>query len=87
MGSIVPLIDSYNPELLLSFMIGLVILPLVPFVLMEIYLYKNEIRKITKYCVPPKPDTNSVNNEVPLTDFVDSVTGDRRRVNVTVSEM
>ena len=85
--SMVPLIDSYDPDLLLSFMFVLVILPLIPFLIMEIYLYKKTIKKITKYCVPPKPDTTNSNNEVPMRDFVDSVIDDSKRVNATICEM
>ena len=85
--SMVPLIDSYDPDLLLSFVFVLVILPLIPFLIMEIYLYKKTIKKITKYCVPPKPDTTNDNNEVPMRDFVDSVIDDSRRVNATICEM
>jgi len=82
--SMVPLIDSYDPDLLLSV---LVILPLIPFLLMEIYLYKKAIKKITEYCSPPKPDATNDNNEVPMRDFVDSVIDDSSRVNATVCEM
>ncbi|XP_065894245.1 uncharacterized protein [Dysidea avara] len=85
--SMVPLIDSYDPDLLLSFMFVLVILPLIPFLIMEIYLYKKTIKKITKYCVPPKPDTTNDHNEVPLRDFVDSVIDDSKRVNATICEI
>ena len=85
--SMVPLIDSYDPDLLLSFMFVLVILPLIPFLIMEIYLYRRTVKKITKYCVPPKPDTTNDNNEVPMRDFVDSVIDDSRRVNATICEM
>jgi len=85
--SMVPLIDNYDPELLLSFMLVLVILPLIPFLIMEMYLYKNEIRKITNYCITPKLDTTNVNSEVAMRDCVDSVIDDSRRVNASVSEM
>ena len=85
--SMVPLIDSYDPDLLLSFMFVLVILPLIPFLIMEIYLYKRTIKKITKYCVPTKPDTTNDNNEVPMRDFVESVIDDNRRMNATICEM
>jgi len=77
--SMVPLIDNYDPDLLRSFVYALVILPLIPFLLMEIYLYKKTIKKITKHCLPPNPDTN---NEVPMRDFVESVIDDSSRVNV-----
>jgi len=85
--SMVPLIDSYDPDLLLSFMFVLVILPLLPFLLMEIYLYKKAIRKITNYCSLPKPDTTNENNEVPIGEFVESVIDDSNRVNATICEM
>jgi len=82
--SMVPLIDSYDPDLLLSFMVVLVIQP---FVLMEIYLYKNTIKKITKFCLPPQPDTNYNNSEVPMRDFVDSIIDNSSRINATICEM
>ena len=85
--SMVPLIDSYDPDLLLSFMFVLVILPLIPFLIMEIFLYKKTIKKFTKYCVPPKPDTTNDNNEVPMRDFVDSVIDYSKRVNAAICEM
>ncbi|XP_065890185.1 uncharacterized protein [Dysidea avara] len=86
--SMVPLIDSYDPDLLLSFMFVLVILPLIPFLIMEIYLYKKTIKKITKYCVPPKPDIADDNDEIPMREeFVDSVIDDSRRVNATICEI
>jgi len=85
--SMVPLIDNYDPDLLLSFVFMLVILPLILFLLMEIYLYKKAIKKITKHCLPPKPDTTNDNNEVPMRDFVDSVIDDSSRVNATICEM
>ncbi|XP_065890261.1 uncharacterized protein [Dysidea avara] len=86
--SMVPLIDSYDPDLLLSFIFVVVILPLIPFLIIEIYLYKRTIKKITKYCVPPKPDTTNDNNEIPMREeFVDSVIDDSRRVNATICEI
>ena len=85
--STVPLIDSYDPDLLLSFMVVLVILPLIPFLLLEICLHKKIIKKITKCCSPTKLDTNSDNNEVPMRDFFDSVIDESSRVNGTILEM
>ena len=69
--SMVPLIDNYNRDLLLSFVTILVMLPLVAFLMMEIYLYKSKIKKITTFYVPPKPDVTNDSNEVPTRDFVD----------------
>ena len=85
--SMVPLIDSYDHDLLVVFMSVLVVLPLMAFLIIEVYLYKSKIKKITTYCVPPKSDTTNDNNEVPMRDFVDSVIDDSRRVNATVCEM
>jgi len=86
--SMVPLIDSYNSDLLLAFMFILAMLPLFPFLAMELYIYKNKIRKITTYCVPPKPDAiNNDNNEVPMRDFVDSAVDDSRRLDASMHEM
>ena len=85
--SVVPLIDSFNYDLLLKFMFSLVMLPLIVLLIMEIYLHKNKIKKIVTYCVPPKADTTNNNNDVPIRDSVDSVIDDSRRVNATVCEM
>ncbi|XP_065895657.1 uncharacterized protein [Dysidea avara] len=85
--SMVPLIDSYDHDLLLSFILALVILPLLPFLIMEIYLYKQTIIKITKYCLPPRPDTINDNNEVPMRDFTGHDSDDIRRVNTTTCEI
>ena len=85
--SMVPLIDTYNKDLLVAFMFILVMLPLIAFLIMEIYLSKNRIKKITTYCVPPKLDTTTDNNEIPMRDFVDSVIDDSRRVNATICTM
>ena len=79
--------DSYDPDLLLAFMFLLVALPLIPFVIIEVYLYRNTIKKITNYCEPPKPDTTNDNNEVPMRDFVDSVIDDNSRKNAYICEM
>ena len=85
--SIVPLIDSYDPNLLLSFVSALVTLPLIPFLLMEIYLYKKTVKKIIKYFSSPKPDTTNDNNEVQMRDFVESVIDDSSRENAIICEM
>jgi len=85
--SMVPLIDSYDRDFLLTFMVVLVVVPLTTFLTMEIFLYKKAIMKITTYCVPPKPNTTHDNNEVPMRDIVDSVIDDSRRVNATICEM
>ena len=79
--SMIPLIDSYDHGLLLAFILILMTLPLMGFLIMEIYLYKNSIKKITTYCVPPKHDTTTGNKEVPMRDFFESVIDDSRRVN------
>ena len=85
--SMVPLIDSYDRDLLVVFMLVLVVLPMISFLIMEVYLYKSKIKKITTYFVPAKPDTTHVNNEVPMGNFVDSVIDDTRRVNATICAM
>ena len=81
--SIVPVIDSYDPDLLVSFMIVLVVLPLIPFVLMEIYLSKNKVKKFTN-CFVAHPDSACASNEVPMRDYFESVIDDSSRVNATV---
>ena len=85
--SMIPLVDSSDPDLFLTFIIIVVILPLIAFLIMEMYLYKSTIKKITEYCRPPKPDTTNDNNEIPMRDFVDSVIDDNSRRNATICEM
>ena len=85
--SLVPLIDSCDRDLLVVFMLVLVVLPIIAFLIMEVYLYKSKIKKFTNYFVPAKPDTTHVNNEVPIRDFVDSVIDDTTRVNATICAM
>ena len=85
--SMIPLVDSSDPDLFLTFIIIVVILPLIAFLIMEMYLYKSIIKKITEYCRPPKPDTTNDNNEIPMRDFVDSVIDDNSRRNATMCEM
>ena len=87
MVSMVPLIDTYNKDVLVAFMFILIMLPLIAFLIMEIYLSKKRIKKITTCCVLPKPDTTIDRNEVPMRDFVDSVIDDNRRVNATICTM
>ena len=84
--SMVPLIDSYDHDLLLAFMLILVILPLILFLIMEFYLYKKTIKKITAHCFPREPDTAT--NEVPMSEIIEnSVIDDSRRVNATICDM
>ncbi|XP_065892196.1 putative leucine-rich repeat-containing protein DDB_G0281931 [Dysidea avara] len=85
--SMVPLLESFDPDLLLAFTFVLLMIPLIAFLIMEIYLYRVKIKKITKYCIPPKPDITNNNNEIPMRDFVDSVIDDSSRRNATVCEI
>ena len=85
--SMIPLIDSFDPDLLLAFTIILVILPLVAFMMMEIYLYKSKIKKITEYFVSPKQDNTNDNDEIPMREFVDTVIDDNSRRNAYICEM
>ncbi|XP_065892265.1 uncharacterized protein [Dysidea avara] len=57
------------------------------FLMMEIYLYKGTIKKVTRTCIPPKPDTTIDNNEIPMRDFVDSVIDDSSRRNAYICEI
>ena len=85
--SMIPLIDSFDPDLLLTFTIILVTLPLVAFVMMEIYLYKSKIKKITELFVPPKQDNTNDNDEIPMINYVDTVIDDTSRRNAYICEM
>ena len=85
--SMIPLIDSFDPHLLLVFTFIIVLLPLAAFGIMEIFIYRKLIKKITMYCKLPRPDSNDDSNEMCMTEFVDSVVDDSRRMNATISEM
>ena len=85
--SMIPLIDSFDPDLLLASIFILLIMPLLAFLIMEMHVYRNTIKKISKYFVPQKPDATNDNNEIPMRDFVDSVIDDSRRRNATICEM
>ncbi|XP_065893255.1 uncharacterized protein [Dysidea avara] len=82
--SMIPLIDSSDPDSLLAFTIVLVILPVVAFLIMEVYYYKITIKKIAKCCIPPVQDTTNDSNEIPMSDFVDSIIDDNSRRNATI---
>ena len=84
--SMVPLviIDSFGHDVLITFVVILVILPLIAFTVMEIYLYRNAIKKVITYSVKPKPDTET---EIPMRDYIDSIIDDSRRTNATICEM
>ena len=86
--SMIPLVGSFDPDLLLAFTIILVILPLIAFLIMEIYIYKSTIKKITEHFtrIPLKSDTTNDNNELPMRDFVDSVIDDNSRKNAYICE-
>ncbi|XP_065896048.1 probable outer membrane protein pmp20 [Dysidea avara] len=83
--SMIPLVDSSDSGLLLAF--TLVTLPLIAFLIMEIYLYKSTIKKITEHCMPSKPDTTNDHDEIPMRDFVDSVIDDDSRKNAYICEI
>ena len=85
--SMIPLVDNFDQDLLLSFIFITILLPLGAFLMMEIYLYKETIKKVTTTCMPPKPDTATDNNEIPMRDFVDSVVDDTSRRNAYICEM
>ena len=48
--SMIPLVDSFDPLFLSAITIVLVVLPLVSFVVMELLVYKETIKKLTTYC-------------------------------------
>ena len=83
-----PLIDSFNQNSLLSFTFILVLLPISAFLIMKIYYYKRKIKDITKNCIPPKPETTDV-HDIPMgnLNFVDSVIDDDSRRNAYICEM
>ena len=85
--SMLPLVDNFEQDLLLSFIFITILFPLGAFLMMEIYLYKGTIKKVTRTCIPPKPDTTIDNNEIPMRDFVDSVIDDSCRSNAYICEM
>ncbi|XP_065892258.1 uncharacterized protein [Dysidea avara] len=85
--SMLPLVDNFDQDLLLSFIFITILFPLGAFLMMEIYLYKGTIKKVTRTCIPPKPDTTIDNNEIPMRDFVDSVIDDSSRRNAYICEI
>ena len=88
--SMLPLVDNFDHDLLLSFTFILVLLPLLTFLMMEIYLYKREIKHLARTFMswlPPKLDTTNDNNEIPMRDFFDSVIDDSCRENAYICEM
>jgi len=86
--SMTPLIGNCNSDLMLAYTFILVLLPFLVFLMMEIFLYKKAIKKITKHCLPLDPNNCTDDNKgVPMRSFVDSVIDDDRRVNATVCEM
>jgi len=85
--SMLPLVDSFNQHLLLSFIFILVLLPIGAFLIMEIYLYKVKIKEIAKKCMPSKPETTNDSNEIPMRDFVDSVIDENSRRNAYICKV
>jgi len=85
--SMLPLVDNINQDLLVSFILILILLPIGAFLMMEIYMYKRKIKEVVRNCISPKPDTNNDNNETPVNDFIDSVIDDTSRNNATVCAM
>ena len=88
--SMLPLVDKYDQDMLLSFTFILVLLPLLTFLMMEIYLYKRAIKHLARTFMSwllPKPDTTNDNNEIPMRDIVDSVIDDSCRENAYICEM
>jgi len=85
--SMLPLVDSFDQDLLVTFIFILVLLPIGAFLNIETYLYKQTIKQFVKNCFPSKPNTTIDNNETPMEDFVDSVIDDYSRRNVTIFGM
>ena len=72
--SILPLIESYNQRLLLSVAFILIALPLIAFAVMELFIHKNGIKKISRR-ICRRPNFASahssyllMDNDVALTD-------------------
>ena len=88
--SMLPLVDSFDQHLLLSFtLVIVVLLPIGAFLIMKIYYYKRKIKDIVKNCIPTKPETTNVNNEIVMRtlDLVESVIDDDSRKNAYSCEM
>jgi len=87
--SMLPLADSFNQDLLLSFIFTLVLLPIGAFLIMEIHFYRRKIKEAAKNCIPPKPETTDSNNETAMSnlDFVDSIIDDDSRRNAYICEV
>jgi len=84
-----PLVDSFNHDLLLSFTFIVILLPIGAFLIMEIYYYKRKIKDVAKNFIPTKPETTNVNNEIVMRglNFVESVIDDDSRKNTYCCEM
>jgi len=81
--STIPLLDSSDHYLVLSVSFVLVVLPLVALGVMELLVYRESIKKITR-CIRAKPVITSDINEVPLNSIV---VGDNMRKNATIVDM
>ncbi|XP_065914553.1 putative leucine-rich repeat-containing protein DDB_G0281931 [Dysidea avara] len=82
--SVISLFDSFGSEVLSTFTILFVMLPLIAFATMELIIYKGIIKKIVTYC-KPKPNTTI---EVPVSDTgVTMYIDDNVRKNATVVDI
>ena len=81
--SMIPLVDSFDPLFLSAITIVLVVLPLVSFVVMELLVYKETIKKLTTYCRHKPSNSPSV---VSVSD-IGIIVDENMRRNATVCEM
>ena len=83
--TVVPLVESFHPDLLLAVVIALVILPLIMFAAMKLIMHKE---KLAMYCKPSKPVTSNDDDDggIPMRD-IDIIVDDSMRENATICEM
>ena len=83
--TVVPLVESFHPDLLLTVIIALVILPLITFAVMELIIYKEKVKNFVTYC-KPNPVSTSKDNDIPIR-YIGIIVDDRMRENATICEM
>jgi len=89
--SMLPLVDSSNPDFLLAFIFILILLPVGTFLIMEIYLRKRKIKEITENCKPPQSENteSDVNGGLTIrnSSITESIIDEDCRRNAFICEM
>ena len=80
-----PLFDDFDSPLVITIAFVLIILPLLKFLVITLYLHKDDLKKIITHFIHKDEPPNS-NNEIPMKEF-DKIVDDSTRTNVTVCDM